>query len=91
MLFKSAQNSSLMSTLGPHQGSIQDCFAARSTERCGPQVAHPCYRVFAKENTFLHIYIRSDRDRHSGGRSIWPARGRGGALSINPGNPVKLY
>ena len=36
MLFKSAQNSSLMSTLGPHQGSIQDCFAGRSTERCGP-------------------------------------------------------
>ena len=29
MLFKSAQNSSIMSTLGPHQGSIQDCFAGR--------------------------------------------------------------
>ena len=36
MLFKSAQNSSLMSTLRPHQGSIQDCFAGRSTERRGP-------------------------------------------------------
>ena len=42
VLFKSAQNSSLMSILGQHQGIIQDCFAGRSTERCGPQVAHPC-------------------------------------------------